>query len=65
MQKIEIKRLEAVLTAAKADHRMETYPARHRWVLRDAPVYDEAAAERHWRTLPQLFGEVIKRDAAA
>jgi carboxymethylenebutenolidase len=55
-------RLEAALTAAKVDHRIETYPAKHGWVLRDTPVYDEAACERHWRTLTQLFGDVLKRN---
>ena len=57
-------RLEAALTAAKVDHKIETYPARHGWVLRDTPVYDEAACERHWRTLTRLFDDVLKRDAA-
>ena len=57
-------RLEAALTNAKVDHKIETYPARHGWVLRDTPVYDEAACERHWRTLTRLFDDVLKRDAA-
>lgn len=58
-------RLEAALTAAGVDHRIETYPARHGWVLRDTPVYDEAACERHWRTLTQLFRDVLDRAAGA
>ena len=49
-------RLEEALTRAGVDHTIETYPARHGWVLRDTPVYDEAAAERHWQTLFALFG---------
>jgi carboxymethylenebutenolidase len=48
-------RLEAALTAAGVDHRIETYPAKHGWVLRDTPVYDAAAAQRHWQTLLALF----------
>ncbi|HTN97229.1 MAG TPA: dienelactone hydrolase family protein, partial [Nordella sp.] len=52
-------RLEAALSEAKVDHRIETYPARHGWVLRDTPVYDEAAAERHWRTLTDLFAATL------
>jgi carboxymethylenebutenolidase len=48
-------RLEAALTDARVDHMVETYPARHGWVLRDTPVYDQAAAERHWQTLLALF----------
>jgi carboxymethylenebutenolidase len=57
-------RLEAALTAAKVDHQIETYPAKHGWVLRDTPVYDEACCERHWRTLTKLFDDVLQRDAA-
>ena len=49
-------RLEEALTNAGVDHTIETYPAKHGWVLRDTPVYDEAAAERHWQTLLALFG---------
>lgn len=52
-------RLERALTEAQVDHRIETYPARHGWVLRDTPVYDEAAAERHWLTLTKLFGDKL------
>lgn len=52
-------RLEAALTEAQVDHRVETYPAKHGWVLRDTPVYDEAVAERHWRTLTDLFAATL------
>jgi carboxymethylenebutenolidase len=48
-------RLEDALTSAGVDHRMETYPAKHGWVFRDTPVYDTAAAERHWHTMLALF----------
>src|ERR1051325_7086221 len=37
-------RLEQALTDAGVDHKIETYPARHGWVLRDTPVYDAAGA---------------------
>jgi carboxymethylenebutenolidase len=53
-------RLEEALTAAGVDHRIETYPARHGWVLRDTPVYDDAAAERHWQTLVALMDAKLK-----
>jgi len=49
------QRLEAALTAAGVDHKIETYPAKHGWVLRDTPVYDAAANERHWQTLLSLL----------
>src|SRR5262249_42745964 len=38
-------RLETALTTAGVDYQVETYPAKHGWVLRDMPVYDRAAAE--------------------
>jgi carboxymethylenebutenolidase len=48
-------RLEEALTKAGVDHTIETYDAKHGWVFRDLPVYDEAAAERHWQSLTQLL----------
>lgn len=53
-------RLEAALHSAGVDHRVETYPARHGWVLSDTPVYDEVAAERHWTELVALFDATLK-----
>lgn len=52
-------RLETALSDAGVDHTIETYPAKHGWVLRDTPVYDAAAAERHWKTLLALFGGMM------
>lgn len=52
-------RLEQALTDAGVDHTVETYPAKHGWVLRDTPVHDPVAAERHWQTLVALFGAVL------
>lgn len=48
-------RLEAALSKAGVDHLIETYPAKHGWVLSDMPVHDPAEAEHHWRTLTALF----------
>jgi len=42
------------------NHKIETYPARHGWVLRDTPVYDAAANERHWQTLLALLDAKLK-----
>lgn len=53
-------RLEDALTEAGVDHKIETYPARHGWVFRDAPVFDAAAAERHWQTMVALFDATLK-----
>jgi len=35
--------------------------AKHGWVFRDTPVYDPAAAERHWKTLVALLDAKLKR----
>jgi carboxymethylenebutenolidase len=49
------------LIQAGVDHKVETYPAKHGWVLSDMPVYDAACAERHWETLVPLMGGVLKK----
>lgn len=54
-------RLEQALTDAGVDHVVETYPAKHGWVLRDTPTYDAAAAERHWTTVTELFAKTLKK----
>src|SRR3984885_10989015 len=54
------ERVERALTAAGVDHVIETYPAKHGWVFRDTPVFDAAAAERHWRTLLALLRAGLK-----
>ncbi|AKU99986.1 Dienelactone hydrolase family [Labilithrix luteola] len=53
-------RLEDALTKAGVEHTIETYPAKHGWVFRDAPVHDEAATERHWKTLVSLLDTTLK-----
>jgi carboxymethylenebutenolidase len=55
------ERLEVALTRAGVDHKIETYQAKHGWVLRDMPAYDAAAAERHWQTLIELLDATLKR----
>jgi carboxymethylenebutenolidase len=52
-------RLEEALTRAGVDHTIETYPARHGWVFHDTPVYDRAAAERHWQAMLTLFASTL------
>lgn len=54
------QRLGEALSAACVDHLIETYPARHGWVLSDMPVHDVAEAEHHWRTLIPLMNSVLK-----
>jgi carboxymethylenebutenolidase len=54
-------RLETALTQAGVDHRCEIYAgARHGWTMTDFPIYDEAAAERHWRELFALFDATLR-----
>jgi carboxymethylenebutenolidase len=53
-------RLEQALTDAGVDHRCEIYPdALHGWTMTDFPVYNEAAAERHWSELVALFADTL------
>jgi carboxymethylenebutenolidase len=56
------QRLETALTQAHVDHKIETYPARHGWVLPDTDAYDEAAAERHWQSLLALLESKLKTE---
>lgn len=53
-------RLAAALTDAGVDHRVEIWQgARHGFTMKDLPVYDEAAAERHFREMTALFKETL------
>lgn len=46
---------EALMTAS-VDFRHDLYVgAKHGWTMPDFPVYDEAAAERHWRELVSML----------
>jgi carboxymethylenebutenolidase len=54
-------RLVEALMAAGVDHRHDLYVgAAHGWTMSDAPVYDPAAAERHWTELTGLFAATLK-----
>ena len=58
------ERLDDLLTEAGVDHRLEIYTgARHGFTMTDFPVYDEAAAERHWRELVALLDGTLKSAA--
>lgn len=53
-------KLEQALSAAGVEHRCEIYPgALHGFTMTDFPVYDQAAAERHWRELTSLFDDQL------
>lgn len=54
-------RLRAALTSAGVENTVEIYQgARHGYAPPDMPVYNQAAAERHWRELFKLFDETLK-----
>ena len=54
------ERLEQALRDAGVDHKCEIYAgALHGWTMTDFPIYDEVAAERHWRELFGLFKATI------
>jgi carboxymethylenebutenolidase len=51
--------LEKALTEAGVAHTIETYPAHHGFAVPDNASYDEAAAERHWQAMENLFGSAL------
>jgi carboxymethylenebutenolidase len=54
-------KLRAALDSAGVDNTVEIYPgAHHGYAPPDMPVYNEAAAERHWRELFKLLDETLK-----
>lgn len=55
-------RLDKALSEAGVDHTIETYQARHGWVPSDTPVHDSVEAERHWKTLFELFAATLGPD---
>jgi carboxymethylenebutenolidase len=55
------EQLELALEKADVEHRCEIYEgALHGWTMPDFPVYDEAAAERAWGELFDLFGRTLR-----
>jgi carboxymethylenebutenolidase len=52
--------LTDALAAAKVKHKVETYPGRHGFAVRDNPTYDEACAERHYAAMVSLFGDTLR-----
>jgi carboxymethylenebutenolidase len=58
-------RLVQALMEAGVDHRHDLYVgAAHGWTMADFPVYDEAAAERHWNELVNLFDSTFGASSA-
>lgn len=53
-------RLDQALADAGVKHRCEIYQgARHGWTMTDFPIYNELAAERHWRELIALLSRTL------
>ena len=52
-------RMSTALRDAGVDHVLVTYPAAHGFAVPDNPTYDEAAAERHWQALADLYGAAL------
>ncbi len=55
------QRLDDALVTAGVPHVVEQYDgAQHGFTMSDTPVYDEAATERHWVALLDLFGRTLR-----
>lgn len=56
-----IAKFDAAVAESGVRCRSELYAgARHGYAVADSPVYDEAAAERHWAAMADLFGRNLK-----
>jgi carboxymethylenebutenolidase len=55
----QFQRLSTALVAAGVDHTLVTYPALHGFAVPDNPTFDEAASERHWQALHDLYGAAL------
>jgi carboxymethylenebutenolidase len=54
-------RFVEALMEAHVEHRHDLYAgAAHGWTMSDFPIYDEDAAERHWRELVALFDATLR-----
>jgi len=55
-----ITQLEAALAAAGSRCESEVYPgAQHGFAVKDNPSFDEAACQRHWDKMLELFGSAL------
>jgi carboxymethylenebutenolidase len=55
------EQLDKALTAAGVAHTIEWYAGAHGFAVPDNPPYDDAAAERHWAAMTELFGSALPR----
>jgi carboxymethylenebutenolidase len=52
-------RLHAAYQAEGVTHTIEHYPAAHGFAVGDNPTYDQAAAERHWAAMAELYASTL------
>ena len=52
-------RLQAAYDTAGVANTIETYQALHGYAVPDNPTFDEAAAERHWAAMQELFSSAL------
>jgi carboxymethylenebutenolidase len=55
----QFDRRSKALTDAGLDHTLVSYPALHGFAVPDNPTYDEAAANRHWQALEELYRSAL------
>ena len=57
----ETERLDAALAGAQRDYEIELYPGvAHGFAVPGLPVFNEAAAQRHWDRILRLFETTLK-----
>jgi carboxymethylenebutenolidase len=55
------EQLDKALTAAGVEHTIEWYSAGHGFAVPDNEPFDEAAAERHWEAMTDVFASALAR----
>jgi carboxymethylenebutenolidase len=55
------EQLDKALTKAGVQHVIEWYQAAHGFAVPDNAPYDEAAAEKHWAAMTEVFGSALPR----
>jgi len=55
------EQLDKALTQGGVQHTIEWYQADHGFAVPDNAPYDEAAAERHWEAMTEVFGAALPR----
>lgn len=56
----QLDRLGQAWTDAGVRHTIETYPAQHGFAVPDNATFDEAASERHWQAMTDLYGAALR-----